>query len=86
MSACALEMTSSVVRGPSPMTHGWALRWNGEPVLICSRWYESPSEAAAAARAARANLAQASIVRTVSIGTRSGRRHRQTRETIDVRD
>ncbi|MFS0794637.1 hypothetical protein [Microbacterium sp. 1P10AE] len=86
MSARAAEMTASVVRGPSPMTHGWALRLNGEPVLICSRWYESPGEAAAAARAARDNLARASIVRAVSIGTRSGRRHRQTRETIDIRD
>jgi hypothetical protein len=70
------SLTTSVVRGSSPMTHGWVLRRDGVAVLICSRWYESSPEAASAARAARAVLERAEIVRSVSIGTRSGRRQR----------
>lgn len=84
MSSRSDELTPSIVRGTLSMRHGWALRLAGEPVLICSRWYESPGESAAAARAARENLGRASIVRVVNIGTRSGRRHRQNREEIDL--
>ncbi|MCT2084934.1 hypothetical protein M3D75_02265 [Microbacterium enclense] len=86
LSGRAGELTAMVMRGTLSMRHGWALRLVDEPVLICSRWYESPGEAAAAARAARDNLARASIVRSVNIGTRSGRRHRQARESIDVHE
>jgi hypothetical protein len=86
VSARAGELTAMVMRGPLSMRHGWALRLADHPVLICSRWYESPGEAAAAARAARDNLARASIVRSVNIGTRSGRRHRQAPASLRVDD
>lgn len=72
------ELTPVVLGGPRSMRHGWALRLDGHPVLLCSRWYESPGEANAAARAARGALGRSTIVRAVNIGTRSGRRHRQT--------
>jgi hypothetical protein len=73
----AAALTPTVVRGGNPMTHGWVLRHNGEPVLTSSRWYESASEAAAAARAARTVLAVATIAPGVNIGTQSGRRLRR---------
>jgi len=77
LSARAEELSPTTVRGGLATRHAWALRQDGEPVLISSRWYESPGEAAAAARAARAQLGRAHIARVVNIGTRSGRRYRQ---------
>lgn len=73
----ALDLTAAVVRGETPMSHGWVLRHRGEAVMTSSRWYESASEAAAAARAARTVLAVATIATGVNIGTRSGRRLRR---------
>lgn len=73
----AMSLVASVVRGSTPMTHGWVLRRDGEAVMTSSRWYESASEAAAAARAARAVLATAAIATGVNIGTQSGRRLRR---------
>jgi len=73
----ALDLTASVVRGVTPMTHGWVLRRDGEAVMTSSRWYESASEAATAARAARKVLAAANIATGVNIGTQSGRRLRR---------
>ncbi|WP_295823667.1 hypothetical protein [uncultured Microbacterium sp.] len=80
----AADLSSITLRGDLSTRHGWALRLDGEPVLMCSRWYESPGEAAAAARATRTYLGGASITRAVNIGTRSGRRYRQTREPMDL--
>lgn len=80
------ELTPSVMRGSAAMRHGWALRLSGDPVLICSRWYESPGEANAAARAARDSLGRSTIVRAFNIGTRSGRRHRQTGPAVQLVD
>jgi hypothetical protein len=45
--------------------------------MTSSRWYESASEAATAARAARKVLAGATIATGVNIGTQSGRRLRR---------
>ncbi|MFJ6652763.1 hypothetical protein ACIQLJ_08210 [Microbacterium sp. NPDC091313] len=73
-------LTASVIRAAVGGKHGWVLRRDGVPALMCSRWFESAPEAAIAARAARAALGGATLVRDVSIGTRSGRRHRH--ETI----
>ncbi|MFJ4038430.1 hypothetical protein ACIPVB_10120 [Microbacterium sp. NPDC090007] len=81
----AADLSTTTLRGDLSTRHGWALRLDGVPVLMCSRWYESPSEAAAAARAARMHLGRAAITRVVNIGTRSGRRYRQTREPMDLR-
>ncbi|MFF0911985.1 hypothetical protein ACFWZW_14965 [Microbacterium enclense] len=72
----SVELAPATVRGSSAMRHGWSLRLDGEPVLMCARWYESPGEAAAAARSVRTVLAGADIALSVTIGTRSGRRHR----------
>jgi hypothetical protein len=76
MKHASAGLTAAVVRGATPLSHGWLLRHDGVAVLMCARWYESAPEAAAAARAARAVLAAAVLVRSVNIGTRSGRRHR----------
>jgi hypothetical protein len=84
--AAADTLTSSVVRGSQPMTHGWVLRREGAPVLTASRWYESASEANAAAKAARKALAAATIVHGVSMGTQSGRRHRRALTPTEPRD
>ena len=73
----AMDLTASVVRGVTPMTHGWVLRRDGEAVMTSSRWYESASEAATAARAARTVLAGATVATGVNIGTQSGRRLRR---------
>lgn len=75
--AAAAELTVTVVRGTRPMTHGWVLRHGAEPVVTGSRWYESASEAKAAAAAARRALLTATIVNGVSMGTQSGRRQRR---------
>ncbi|MFG6403660.1 MULTISPECIES: hypothetical protein [unclassified Microbacterium] len=75
-------LAAAVVRGSAPMTHGWVLRREGEPVMTSSRWYESASEAATAARTARAVLGVATIANGVNIGTQSGRRLR--REIVPV--
>jgi hypothetical protein len=83
LSARAELLSPMTVRGDMSTRHAWALRLDGEPVLISSRWYESPSEAAAAARSARVQLGRAHIARAVNIGTRSGRRYRQPR--VEVR-
>ena len=64
------------------MTHGWVLRHEGDAVLTSSRWFESASEAAAAARTARAVFAVATVASGVNIGTQSGRRLR--REIVPV--
>lgn len=80
----AADLSPTTLRGDLSTRHGWALRLDGEPVLMCSRWYESPGEAAAAARATRTHLGGAVITRVVNIGTRSGRRYRQTRQPADL--
>lgn len=84
LSARAGELSPTTVRGDVPTRHAWALRLGGLPVLISSRWYESPGEAAAAARATRDHLGRAHIARVVNIGTRSGRRYRQVREEVPL--
>jgi len=85
MSARAEQLSPTTVRGDLSTRHAWALRLNGEPVLISSRWYESPGEAATAARSAREQLGRAHIARVVNIGTRSGRRYRQPDERARLR-
>lgn len=75
------EMTITAVRGPQSTMHGWVIRRGDRPVLIAARWYESPSEAAAAGRAASSALASATIAHGVSIGTASGRRARVVMNT-----
>lgn len=75
--AFAEELTPTLVRGSQPMTHGWVLRRDGTAIVTASRWYESASEAGAAARAARKVLGVATVVDGVSVGTHSGRRHRR---------
>ena len=70
------EMSVTAVRGPQSTTHGWVIRRGERPILTAARWYESPSEAAAAGRAASAALGTATIAQGVSIGTASGRRAR----------
>lgn len=77
VAAAAEALTPSPVRGAQPMTHGWVLRRDGIPALMTSRWYESASEANAAAKAARKALLTATIVHGVSMGTQSGRRQRR---------
>jgi hypothetical protein len=66
-----------VVRGSQPMSHGWVLSHDDNPVMISSRWYESASEANAASRTARAGLASAKAATSVNVSTNSGRRHRR---------
>lgn len=78
------DLSPLTLRGDLSTRHGWSLRLDGEPVLMCSRWYESPGEAAAAARTTRAQLGRATITRVVNIGTRSGRRYRHTPQPIDL--
>jgi hypothetical protein len=80
------DLSPLTLRGDLSTRHGWFLRLNGEPVLMCSRWYESPGEAAAAARTTRMHLGAATITRAVNIGTRSGRRYRHTREPMNLLD
>lgn len=82
----AAQLSATVVRGTQPMTHGWVLRRDGHAVLTASRWYESASEANAAAKAARAAVDSAAVVGGVSIGTQSGRRHRRSLVASEPRD
>jgi hypothetical protein len=77
-------LTTHIVRGASSTAHGWLLRREGVAAVMCARWYESAADAAAAARGVRAVLSDAVIVRSVNIGTRSGRRHRHAVVPMDA--
>lgn len=67
----ALEVT--YVSGPVTGSRGWVLTAAGEPVMTCSRWYDSTSARAAAAGGALAAFPLALVSDTPDRGGRSGR-------------
>ena len=67
----ALDVT--YVSGPVTGSRGWVLTAAGEPVMTCSRWYESTSARAAAAVGALAAFPRAVVSDAPDRSGRSGR-------------
>ena len=67
----ALEVT--YVSGPGSSSRGWILTAAGEPVMTCSRWYDSTSARAAAAVSALAAFPLALVSDAPDRSSRSGR-------------